>query len=1269
MANYTDFSINRNRIFNFDTQTSIPFSRFITQKGEWNKRVVKSLGQMDNQQLNRFVDIYAKQFGVSKTIMADEVYNITPNFKTQKKYVFFDNKFYIRRTLGKKIKPSASIINQNKVIPQSEIPQQQQYINYITGELKKLNDGTISELQVDNDKITLKELLKLVKSNVIDKKVIANTTGDNWITFSDKTIGKMSTTTSAIGGSDVQFVNGYLANQYTTIKVLEYNETYANSSQPKNKNGGAFFRYLHNIPDLDLSQYGIFFKTIQEHNEHILAEYLNDNCLYHTLKQLGLDELKLSDLKSMILNRNVPLSKLNQVCEMLQISIKLRKVKGKTSDNYDNIDVIHYGNKEHTNFTIGLLDDHFFPITTTDITSYALKHFEELEGVSDWKKVYKRDKNQKCKKSNDRYIDSFLLIKTLLQNKDKLLTPIQYTDAILETQFYDKVKDFGTLDYGETNYKPNPPSITEINTICDMEGFKKLKKAVIQYKKETQERPSTEELYCMVSSLMGHLSDYSKLQVANFYSTFSSKKEKSKGYKVFFDFETYADAKDGKIHKPYLCCMETEDGDKQYFLGKDCARKFLDNLPKTIMKNGKSTKCEQILLIAHNSGYDYKFLFPYLSQKQPIEKGKMLMSCTAKYYHNEVSYLNKGGYKDNGAKKIEKKSELKHVHDITIKDSYAIIPEPLRKFGKMFKLEQGKEVIPYKLYNKVFSSYGVSKIWYKEDFVYKEVVKECGKKNLQTFKDNCVKWNCIHNGEINIMEYSKMYCEIDCDVLRKGYDIFSSWISDLGKDSEHNITLNIDNILSCASLSHKYLISQGCYEGVYQLAGKPREFIQRCVVGGRTMTNSNKKWKVSNGKIADFDACSLYPSAMYLGKGFLRGLPKVLQTTNLNDCLQYDGIFVRGIITKVGKTRQFPLCSVMTESGVRDFTNDLIGKEVYLDKQSLLDLIEFQDVDYQITEGYYFDEGHNQTIKQTIRYLYDTRRQKKKEGNPIQAVYKLIMNSGYGKSILKPITEDIEIVSETGYSKERGYYNKWDEYLGKNYNYIKEFVKVGKEYIVKKYKPIDTHFNNAQVGVEVLSSSKNIMNKVMCLAEDLGLKIYTQDTDSMHIDYDEVEILGKEYTKKYNTELIGNDMGQFHIDFDLDGSKGDIVATESIFLGKKCYIDKLKSVDENGNTIWGHHIRMKGVPEKSITYTADLMAKKYYEDNGVQVADKYIHLYDQLYEGQKINFDLLCGGEVDMFKNGYMNDEGKYVKDTSKIYSVGEFNRILSFKYEEGIMT
>ena len=60
-------------------------------------------------------------------------------------------------------------------------------------------------------------------------------------------------------------------------------------------------------------------------------------------------------------------------------------------------------------------------------------------------------------------------------------------------------------------------------------------------------------------------------------------------------------------------------------------------------------------------------------------------------------------------------------------------------------------------------------------------------------------------------------------------------------------------------------------------------------------------------------------------------------------------------------------------------------------------------------------------------------------------------------------------------------------------------------------KTIEEHYNMVHCGVEILSMSKRIMNEVMCLAEDKGLKIYYQDTDSMHIGVNHVKKLAKYY--------------------------------------------------------------------------------------------------------------------------------------------------------------
>ena len=49
-----------------------------------------------------------------------------------------------------------------------------------------------------------------------------------------------------------------------------------------------------------------------------------------------------------------------------------------------------------------------------------------------------------------------------------------------------------------------------------------------------------------------------------------------------------------------------------------------------------------------------------------------------------------------------------------------------------------------------------------------------------------------------------------------------------------------------------------------------------------------------------------------------------------------------------------------------------------------------------------------------------------------------------------------------------------------------------------------SHFNYVHCGVEILSMRKRIMNKVFSCADDLGINNYHQDTDSIHLNYDDV---------------------------------------------------------------------------------------------------------------------------------------------------------------------
>ena len=70
--------------------------------------------------------------------------------------------------------------------------------------------------------------------------------------------------------------------------------------------------------------------------------------------------------------------------------------------------------------------------------------------------------------------------------------------------------------------------------------------------------------------------------------------------------------------------------------------------------------------------------------------------------------------------------------------------------------------------------------------------------------------------------------------------------------------------------------------------------------------------------------------------------------------------------------------------------------------------------------------------------------------------------------------------------------------------------------------------------------SKIIMNKVFSCADDCDIKIYYQDTDSIHLNYDDVGKIENRYKEKHGSELVGEELGNFHIDFSMDNDNSEI---------------------------------------------------------------------------------------------------------------------------------
>ena len=108
------------------------------------------------------------------------------------------------------------------------------------------------------------------------------------------------------------------------------------------------------------------------------------------------------------------------------------------------------------------------------------------------------------------------------------------------------------------------------------------------------------------------------------------------------------------------------------------------------------------------------------------------------------------------------------------------------------------------------------------------------------------------------------------------------------------------------------------------------------------------------------------------------------------------------------------------------------------------------------------------------------------------------------KIIIKPVETNTFV---------KGTRDDYKKYIPYNYNYIDSVIEVNGKFYIQKANSILSHFNNVHCGVEVLNMSKRIMNKVLSCADDSDIKIYYQDTDSIHLNYDDVDKAVKRYKK------------------------------------------------------------------------------------------------------------------------------------------------------------
>ena len=291
----------------------------------------------------------------------------------------------------------------------------------------------------------------------------------------------------------------------------------------------------------------------------------------------------------------------------------------------------------------------------------------------------------------------------------------------------------------------------------------------------------------------------------------------------------------------FMVCVQSEDGSvRRTFTSLECAEELMEFLP------------HNSVVYFHNLGFD----------------GRLLMK------HDVTSNIMKG------SKIITQKHKYKGKK-ITLNDSYSLFPQALKRFPAAFKKEfEGlniqKELMPYRYYKYeriVETAIGIiSEVGYDELPAWTQAQRDEFVKNIDSIP------GCRLDADTFDMKlYCEFYCQQDVNVLRIGFNAFRE------AALKEPICVDVHTVKTAPSLANTYLNNNVFHPNgkLYEYSGTLQDYIQGAVYGGRCMTKQNKRWKVS-GVIDDFDACSLYPSAM--ARLFtVEGIPELIPAEHISE--------------------------------------------------------------------------------------------------------------------------------------------------------------------------------------------------------------------------------------------------------------------------------------------------------------------------------------------------------------------------------------------------
>ena len=969
-------------------------------------------------------------------------------------------------------------------------------------------------------------------------------------------------------GSDMLLIRVDMK-RITNIRFIIMHQN--NDSSEYKTRDGKFFKYT-----VDSYKSLLRYQIVNSLNQETV-KIITEHCLVYSFIQAGVKKDIIEALKRMIAKTTFKISNLEELARYFNLNINLQfcnldnNFNKKSKNNSFHFPKVLNENPEHE-INLIVIDNHFMLNEKMRFNCNYYKHEKEISEFI-----------EKTRATNSKLAERYEKMKYLFKSFNNKFMKFYTEESVPEFSIYEILK---TLKQAGK---------FKIISISDYwANYQNIRYENIDKNLKLRE-PSRFETSHYTSNI-----DPSKIKLNN-----------EKGYLVFADFEA---STDGNKHIEYCICA------RKYEMNiKECLKRISDlNFSKRktfnisdnfseFSKYGETCAIDFLewidnhsIIFFHNLTYDINFILKNITgfKSNVIFHGKDLM--------HSVMYKNKS---------------------LIFKDSFSMINCKLSAFPGMFKLDSGrKEAFPYNYYNSsnAFNKYG--NIQEALEYIKPE------DKNQFIKNINSIEGVKIDDFTFDMEKYALFYCKQDVRILAEGLIKFNQMCRE-------GLGIDCLNTLSISGLANKYFEEHVYFknDNIYKVGGNPLKFMMKTVYGGRCMSRDNEM-HLLNENIVDFDAVSLYPSAIKRAY-ILEGKPKLIPSSwtkeyllehlfeddqvepNVNKFIS--GFLVKIKITHIGKKLHMPLITNRYDETLPLNINECC--EMYTNHITLQDLIRFQKIDFELIEGLYYDEKRDTRCQEVIQYLFNQRNIYKKQHNPIEQTFKLVMNSVYGKTIMKPINYKIKLINGE---------DKYLKFENKNYNHIYSAEKIygSDTYQIKMINGLLNDFNLVQFGSVILSISKRIISEVFCLAEDLGFKIYYTDTDSGHFRECEINKLADEFKKIYGRDLIGSNLGQFHCDFNnIENNASMPVSVKSIFLGKKSYIDML--LDDKNNLAF--HVRMKGIPASTLEKTANEMFPESISvsyknglfipkiNNGIDANYSIFNLYKYLYEHNPITFELV----------------------------------------------